>query len=247
MGCKACGQLAAGHRCGAAQGADRSRGGPAATAAVERAGGRSLAGGAEVLHSGAGLAGAGRSAARARSRAQPRRRCHCGSRPALPPPWWSARAIPPPPWWRSCMACMVAGEKSKLPGVRRKPGPRPPRRIDPLRAEDSTSPYSAHPPRRREEAAPPSPRLVLSAFLPRFLLRESFAEAPAGAYKATPPSPPPARRCDPYSERVTTRDGTNGGRCVLHAARRRRRRLRQAQIRRPRYVRLRLPVPRGPG
>ncbi|KAG2588771.1 hypothetical protein PVAP13_5NG306481 [Panicum virgatum] len=34
----ACGQLAAGHRCGAAQGADRSRGGPAATAAVERAG-----------------------------------------------------------------------------------------------------------------------------------------------------------------------------------------------------------------
>ena len=35
---KACGQLAAGHRCGAAQGTDRSRGGPAATAAVERAG-----------------------------------------------------------------------------------------------------------------------------------------------------------------------------------------------------------------
>ncbi|KAG2589696.1 hypothetical protein PVAP13_5NG380681 [Panicum virgatum] len=35
---KVCGQLAAGHRCGAAQGADRSRGGPAATAAVERAG-----------------------------------------------------------------------------------------------------------------------------------------------------------------------------------------------------------------
>ena len=175
------------------------------------------------------------------------RHCHYGSRPALPPPWWSARAAPPPPWWSSCMACMVAGEKSKLPGVRRKPGPRPPRHIDPPRAEDSTSPYSAHPPRRREEAAPPSPRLVLSAFPPRFLLRESFAEAPAGAYKAPPPSPPPARRCDPYSERVTTRDGTNGGRCVLHAARRRRRRLRQAQIRRPRCVRLRLPVPRGPG
>ena len=69
------------------------------------------------------------------------------------------------------------------------------------RAEDSTSPYSAHPPHRREEAAPPSPRLVLSAFLPRFLLCESFAEAPShlASSSASPPcctasaqSPPPS-------------------------------------------------------
>jgi len=38
VGCKACGQLAAGYHCGAAQGADCSFVGPAATAAVKRAG-----------------------------------------------------------------------------------------------------------------------------------------------------------------------------------------------------------------
>ena len=55
------------------------------------------------------------------------------------------------------------------------------------RAEDSTSPYSAHPPCRREEATPPSPRLVLSAFLPRFLLRESSTLHGVGAVASAKP------------------------------------------------------------
>jgi hypothetical protein len=153
-----------------------------------------------------------------------------------------ARAHPPAPGPRAPPVDTRAGRVGP-PRAGRRPthipavqvGHRPRRRIDPARG-GLPLPTPPTPPRRREEAAPclascspPSP--------PRFLLRAPFAEAPARAYKAPPPSPPPARRCYPLCERDTRRDGTNGGRCcVLHAARRRRRRLPQAQIRRPRYV-----------
>ena len=119
----------------------------------------------------------------------------------------------------SCMACMVAGEKSKLPWVRRKPGPRPPRHIDP--------------PARRTLPLRTPPTLLAAA---KRLLLPRLASCSPPSYLASSSASPLPRRL-PTSLPPPR---------VLHAARHRRSRLRQAQICCPRYVRVRLPVRADP-
>ena len=74
-----------------------------------------------------------RHAQQARGGARPRRRCHCGSRPAPPPSWWSARAARQQE--PAAAAAVVAREGRMAAGAR---GCKNPLRtsIDPVRPID---------------------------------------------------------------------------------------------------------------